>query len=823
MEENKEQVKEEIKEKIKQRVIEDEMKQSYVDYAMSVIVGRALPDARDGLKPVHRRILYAMNDMGMLHNKPYKKSARIVGEVLGKYHPHGDTAVYDSMVRMAQNWSLRYTLVQGQGNFGSIDGDNAAAMRYTEARLNRIAEDMLEDINKETVKFVDNFDGSLNEPSVLPSKIPNLLINGGSGIAVGMATNIPPHNISEIASGIIAQIDNPDISTSELMGFVKGPDFPTGGLICGRNGVINAYSTGRGKITLRSKTEIEDKKEHQNIVITEIPYMTNKSEMVKEIADQIRDKKIIGIADLRDESDKDGIRVVIELKKGANHEVVLNQLYQHTRAQSSFGIIMLALVDNEPRVLSLKQLIKSHIEHRKEVITKRTKFDLKKAEERKHILDGLIIALQDIDKAVKIIRASNTVEEARNSLISGFSLDNIQANAILDMKLQRLASLEQDKIKKEREGLISLIEDLKSILNSEQKILDIIKNELLELKQKYGDERKSQIIDLETTALNMSDLVKPAEMVVTITKAGYVKRLPVETYKEQRRGGRGVIAAATKEEDFVENLFVANTHSYILFFTNLGRVYWLKVYDIPEASRQARGQAIVNILKLKGDERVTASVPVKEFDEQHYILMVTKKGITKKTNLSEFSNPRESGIIALGLKENDELISVNLTDGKKEVIIGTKKGMAIHFNEDKIRSMGRTASGVRGITLREDEVVDAIVASDGETVFTATENGYGKRTNVDAYRETNRGGVGVRNILCSERNGNVVVVNSVKDNDDLIFISKNGIVIRTNAKGISIIGRNTQGVRVMKLEQGDKLVSAAKIINEEEPNGLNSS
>jgi len=1254
MEEIKEQNKSEnqpISEQIIPRIIEDEMKQSYVDYAMSVIVGRALPDARDGLKPVHRRILYAMYDMGMLHNRPFKKSARIVGEVLGKYHPHGDTAVYDAMVRMTQKFSLRYPLVNGQGNWGSIDGDSAAAMRYcvtgdsliitekgllrideisdkeainlnilskdkkinialkwfdsgnhetlkiitnkgytltgtynhpilvlnkdesgrpiflwklleninkgdfvvidrsadslwpkekldlsdfypskitgktkirvlpkrldndlafilgsfisegsltdnkiefcntdeiwinnlieawkrvfpdstlhkfkkqpssygkeeyfrlechcrytleflrnlgldskksgerklpksvlsctkeivvnflkayfegdgsisysrkmvelsccskseqlmkdiqilllrfgidsfrrfdryksiwklyirgyrnilrfykevgflsdykikkleyvvysykkdnslfdyvpfisdyirgktessfvakhnfdryvnmnnnykeiasilleetnidysslfeyfltynylfdeviqieqagiqrvfsikvdsechsfisngfishnTEAKLKKLSEEIMQDIDKETVKFVDNFDGSLKEPSVLPCKVPNLLVNGSSGIAVGMATNIPPHNMGEVCDGIIAQIDNPDIGVADLMQHVKGPDFPTAGLICGYNGISNAYFTGRGKITVRAKTHIEGKEGKQSIVISEIPYMVNKAEMVKEIADLVKEKKIIGISDIRDESDKEGIRVVIELKSDANSDVVLNALYKHSRVQTTFGVIMLALVDGEPHVLNLKQLLQHYTNHRKEVITKRTQFDLRKAEEKSHILEGIIIALDNIDNIIALIKKAKLISEAKSGLMEHYKLTEIQATAILDMKLQRLTSLEQEKIKEERSELLKLIAELKSILASEQKILDIIKKELVDLKTAYSDERRTEIINVEDTDLDMEDLIKPADMIITVTHAGYIKRLPVHTYKQQRRGGKGVIGTGKTEEDFVEALFVANTHSYILFFTNKGKVHWLKVYYIPEASRQAKGKAIVNLLQLEENEKINAFVPVKEFDDHHFIVMVTKNGVIKKTNLDEFSNPRKNGIIACTLREDDELINAALTDGNKNIVIATKGGMAVRFKEENVRAMGRNAAGVRGITLRNDAVVGMVVADDGSTLLTVTENGYGKRTMLAAYRETNRGGVGVKNIICSERNGKVVGVRSVTDDDDLMFVSKNGIIMRTSAKGISIIGRNTQGVRIMKLDSGDKLVAAAKVVKE---------
>ena len=819
MEENSQEKKQEISqqaERIVPRVIEDEMKESYLNYAMSVIVGRALPDVRDGLKPVHRRILFAMHDMGMLHNKPFKKSARIVGEVLGKYHPHGDMAVYDALVRMAQDFSLRYQLINGQGNWGSVDGDSAAAMRYTEARLKSLAEEMLQDIDKQTVKFVPNFDESLEEPSILPSKVPNLLVNGSSGIAVGMATNIPPHNMAEVVDGITAQIDNPAITTNELMHLINGPDFPTGALICGKHGIINAYSTGKGKITVRAKTKIEEAKGHKNIIISEIPYMVNKSELVTEIADLVKDKKVYGISDIRDESDREGMRIVIELRKDANYEVILNHLYKHTRAQNTFGIIMLALVNNEPKVLNLKELIQYYIDHRRNVVRKRTEFDLQKAQQRAHILEGIIIALNNIDLAIRLVKESKSVEEAKIALIDSFKITNEQALAILDLKLQKLASLEQEKIRQEHSGLLKLIEELKSILASEQKISEIIKKELLELKEKYGDARRSEIMPIETTELAMEDLVKPGEMAITISHSGYIKRLPVETYKEQRRGGRGVIAAGTKEEDFIEDLFVANTHSYILFFTNKGRVYWLKVYNIPEAGRQAMGKAIVNLISLQKDENVTAFVPVNEFDEQHYLVMATKKGTIKKTNLMAYSNPRITGIIAITLDPEDELIGVVLTDGSQQIILATKNGMALMFEEGNVRPSGRSAMGVKGITLRDDEVIGVVVASDEKTLLTLTEHGYGKRTKVSDYRLTNRGGVGVRNIICSERNGKAIAIKSVTGEDDVMFISQKGNIIRVPAKGISVIGRNTQGVKLIRLEEGDKAVGVAKIVKEEQ-------
>ena len=1193
-------------EQIVPRIIEEEMKQSYVDYAMSVIVGRALPDVRDGLKPVHRRILFAMNDMGMQHNKPFKKSARIVGEVLGKYHPHGDVAVYDSLARMVQSFSLRYPLIDGQGNFGcftadtkvalvdgrnlsfidlikehqqgkrsftftvdggeikiaeiknprmtrknaeiikvvldnskeikctpnhkfmlidgnyrearylepgdslmpayfrlstkeddphaigynmilqpnvnlwnfihvlvdewnikngvytrsagrvrhhldfnklnnhpdnirrvkwgehwkthydftstkhktdpdyrarlaegrkkfwnnennrksysermkirnlknwknedyikqmkamlsevnkkylkehpqvveeirkrasttmkrlwkipkykqlfhdkisacnrarktnltgkkkfmkicqylkenslildkenfervrkeifgiksftswdlgikkyyggnqnfllceingnhkvirveslkefadvydltvdkthnfalasgvfvhnSIDGDSPAAMRYTEARLKKLAEEILQDIDKNTVKFVPNFDGSLEEPAVLPSKVPNLLINGSSGIAVGMATNVPPHNMGEIVDGTIALIDNPNLEIEELMHYVKGPDFPTGAIICGKQGIKYAYKTGRARIIVRARAEIEPEK--NRIIVTEIPYMVNKAELIKQMADLVKDDKIRGIDDLRDESDREGMRVIIELKKDANPSVVLNQLYKHTRLQDTFGIIMVALVNNRPKLLSLKQLIQYFIEHRKEIVKKRTEFDLQKAKDRAHILEGLLIALQDIDKTVKLIKESKSVEEARNVLQSTLSITEKQALAILDMKLQRLAALEREKIKTEHSDLLKLISKLESVLASEEKILEIIKNELVELKESYGDGRKTEITGEEAETFEMEDLVKQEEMVITITHSGYIKRQPLKTYRQQKRGGRGIIAAGTKEQDFVEHLFIAQTHSYVLFFTNKGKIHWLKVYNIPEGSRQALGKSIVNLLQLQQDEKIYAFVPVVEFKENEFLIIATKNGTVKKTELMAYSNPRRGGIIAITLEADDELIGVVKTDGNQQIMLATKNGAAVRFREADVRPTGRSAKGVRGATLHEgDEIIGMVVADDTKILLTITENGYGKRTNVAEYRLTRRGGVGVRNIICSPRNGNVVAVKSVTDSDDLMFISKNGITIRTPSKGISVIGRATQGMRLMKLGEGDKIVAAAKIVKEEE-------
>ncbi len=797
------------------RIIQEEMKQSYLDYSMSVIVGRALPDVRDGLKPVHRRVLYAMWDANLLHDKPFRKSAFVVGRVLSAYHPHGDAAVYDTMVRLAQDFSMRYPLIDGQGNWGSIDGDSAAAMRYSECRLTKLAEEMLEDIDKKTVRFIPNFDNSTTEPTVLPSKLPNLLINGSSGIAVGMATNIPPHNIGEVIDAIIKQIDNPNLSAEEIMRLIQGPDFPTGALICGTNGIKEAYSTGRGKILVRAKTKLEEGKNKSVIIVDEIPFMVNKSELLEEIADLVRDKKIIGISDLRDESDRHGIRVVIELKKDADSNVVLNQLFQHSRMQTTFGIIMLALVNNEPKILSISQLIHHYIEHRKDVVRKRTLFDLNKAQTRAHILEGLIIALTNINNVIKLIKESKSVETARQSLTTNFNLTNEQATAILEMRLQRLTSLEQEKIRQEHKDLLNLIEELKSILSNPQKILDIIKKELSEIREKYNDVRRTQIIEIESAELETEDLIKDEEMAITITNSGYIKRLPLQTYKLQHRGGKGVIATTTKDEDIVKDIFIASTHSYILFFTNKGKVHWIKVYNIPEASRQARGKAIVNLLELADDENVTAFVPVRNFDAQSYLIMSTKKGTVKKTELMAYSNPRRHGIVAIKLEQGDELINVELTDGNQQIILATKNGIAVRFEERNVRPTGRSAQGVRGINLKDnDEVIGMVVASDEKTLLSVTENGYGKRTQISDYRLINRGGSGVISIQCSERNGKVVSICPVTEKDDIIFISKNGIVIRVPSTDISIIGRNTQGVRIMKLESGDKVVSAVKVPRE---------
>lgn len=798
-----------------QRVIEDEMKKSYLDYSMSVIVGRALPDVRDGLKPVHRRVLYTMWESGLLHNKPFRKSANVVGNCMARLHPHGDASIYDTLVRLAQGFSMRYLLVDGQGNFGSIDGDNAAAMRYTEARLTKLSEEMLQDIGKRTVKFVPNFDNTSKEPTVLPSKVPNLLINGSSGIAVGMATNIPPHNMSEVIDGVIRQIDNPDISIDELMQSIKGPDFPTGATILGKGNIINTYKTGRGKIIVRAKAQTEDVKDRKRIIVTEIPYMVNKAETIKQIADLVSDKKIVGISDIRDESDRSGIRIVIELKKDANADVLLNQLYMHSRLQVTFGVIMVALVNNIPRLLNLNQLIKYYIEHRQNIVRKRTYFDLHKAQKRAHILEGLIIALDNLDKTIKLIKESTSIEDARNSLISNFSLTQEQSIAILETRLQRLTSMEQEKVKKELQDLLKLIDALKSILKSPQKILDIIKKELLEIKEAYSDKRKTEIIEAEASNFEMEDLMEESNCVITVTHSGYIKRQPLQIYRQQRRGGKGLVATTTKEEDFVRDIFIASTHSYILLFTSKGRVHWVKVYDIPEASRQARGKAIVNLLNLQSNEKVTAYIPIKKFNPNKFLIMATRNGIIKKTSLDSYSNPRRGGIAAITLGPDNKLINVKLTSGDKEIILATRNGIAVRFNENDVRATGRSSKGVKGIRLSEnDQVIGMVVATDEKTLLTVTENGYGKRTKISEYRLISRGGSGVRNIVCSERNGKVVSINSVSSENQIMMITKKGITIRMPVSQISVIGRATQGVRLIKLHENDHLVSVAKIVKE---------
>jgi len=801
------------KEHVIPRVIEEEMKQAYVDYAMSVIVGRALPDVRDGLKPVHRRILYAMNENGMFHNRPFKKCARIVGEVLGKYHPHGDIAVYDSLVRLAQDFSLRYPLIKGQGNFGSLDGDKAAAQRYTEAKLNKLAEEMLQDIEKETVSWRDNFDGSLKEPEVLPGKVPNLLINGSSGIAVGMATNIPPHNLVEICQGVIELINNPEVTVEELMEIVKGPDFPTGGEIFVGKGLLYAYKTGRGKITIRSVV----KNEENRLVITEIPYQVNKVELIEQIAELVRDKKIIGIRNINDESDRDGIRVVIDLKKDVDSSVILNQLFKYSRLKITFGINLLALVDNEPRTLSLVQMLQHFLTYRKEVIRKRTLFDLTQAEQRVHVLEGLIVALDNIDQVIPGIKNSKTVDEAKDFLIKQYSLTEIQARAILDLKLQKLASLEQDKIKSENSELKIKITEYHTILNSEEKILLIIKQELTELITNYGDSRRSKVVinDEDETDFELEQLIEKENVVVTMTHGGYIKRIQIDSYKTQRRGGKGVKSAVMKEEDFVEQLFVCSTHDHLLFFTDQGQVYWLKVYNIPEANRLAKGKHLSNLIELK-EENITAIIPIESFN-QGYLVMATEKGIIKKTDLMEFSRPRNGGIRALNLDQNDHLVGVKLTDGTKQIILASRKGAAIRFKEEDVRSMGRTAYGVHGIKLDEgDRVVGMVIAEEGKQVLTLTEKGYGKQTNVEEYRLVGRGGKGVTNLKITEKNGDVSYVTLLSGEEELLLMSKNGVAIRIKSQDVPHVGRVTQGVRLMKLNDQDIFVVAAKILDSED-------
>ncbi len=797
--------------------IEQEMKTAYLDYSMSVIVGRALPDARDGLKPVHRRILYAMFREGLLHNKKYSKSAGVVGEVLKKYHPHGDSAVYDTMVRMAQDFNMRYLLVDGQGNFGSVDGDPPAAYRYTEARLTKLAEEMLADIDKETVDFVPNFDDTTTEPSVLPTRVPNLLINGSSGIAVGMATNIPPHNLSEVVDGIVMMIDNPEVTVQDLMAVIKGPDFPTAGFIHGIEGIRQAYSTGRGIIQMRARAVIEEGKgERESIVVTELPYQVNKARLLERIGELMQEKKITGISELRDESDREGMRIVADLKRGEIANVVLNQLYKHTAMQSTFGVIMLALVNNQPRVLNLRRLLSSFIQHRREVVIRRTRFDLKKAEERAHILLGLKIALENLDAVIALIKASKSPEEARIGLMQGFKLSEVQAQAILDMKLQRLTGLEREKIIQEYEETLKEIARLNEILGSEALVMQIIRDELLALKAEYGDARRTEII-AETTEIGIEDIIKDEEMVITISHAGYIKRNPLTIYRAQRRGGKGKIGMETREQDFVERLFMATMHSFILFFTNKGRVYWMKVHQLPEAGRQAKGKAIINLIQLGQDERVTAALPVREFTPGHFILMATKKGIIKKTELEAYSHPRPSGIIAITLEEGDELIAAEVTDGKRDVFLGTRDGLSIRFHEGDVREIGRTGKGVIGIRLDEgNEVVGMEIVRDDSTILTVTENGYGKRSTLEDYRSQGRGGKGIITIKITDKNRRVIGMAQVSEDDEILMITGNGKVLRTKAKDISVQGRNTQGVRLLETEEGDKVVCLAKVVEREE-------
>ncbi|MBP7216150.1 MAG: DNA gyrase subunit A [Candidatus Omnitrophica bacterium] len=803
-------------EKIVPVYIEEEVKDSYLNYSMSVIVGRALPDVRDGLKPVHRRVLYAMQDLGLEHSKSYKKSARIVGEILGKYHPHGDVAVYDTLVRMAQDFSLRYPLVDGQGNFGSVDGDAAAAMRYTEARLAAIAEEMLKDIEKDTVNFMPNFDASLTEPVVLPALLPNLLVNGSSGIAVGMATNIPPHNLTEICDAIIHVIDNPEAEIKDLMRYVKGPDFPTGGIICGRTGIKDAYTTGRGKLTVRAKANIERQKSGKDlIVITEIPYQVQKSGVIEAIANLVEEKKIEGISDIRDESDKEGMRVVVELKRDTEPQIVLNQLFKHTQLETTFGVIMLSLVENRPRVLNLKQMMVCYIDHRKVIIRRRTQFELDKAQKRAHILEGLKIALKYIDRIIKLIKNSKSTQAAKEGLMKEFELSDLQAQAILEMQLQRLTALERDKIDAEYEELLKIIETCKAILASEKKIEGIIKDELGELKKNYGDERRTDIVG-EVEELEVEDLIAEEDVVITISHGGYIKRLPVSAYRKQRRGGKGVTGAEVKEEDFVEHLFVASTKDYLLVFTDKGQVYWLKVYEIPQAGKTAKGKAIVNLLELKQGEKVSSTIPVKEFTADKFLVMVTKLGVIKKTTLDAYSNPRKGGIIGMTLEKEDELIGVELTDGKQELLIGTRQGKAVRFPESQVRDMGRAARGVRGINLsKKDEVIAMVLVEKEATILTVTELGFAKRTPFKEYRLTRRGGKGIINIKVTKKNGEAVSLKTVNDNDELMVITQNGMFLRCAIKDIRTTGRAAQGVRLIKIADKDSVSCVAPVIAEE--------
>ncbi len=807
----------ELRGKIKNVVIEEEMQDSYLSYAMSVIIGRALPDVRDGLKPVHRRILYAMLDMGIRHNTPYKKSARIVGEVLGKYHPHGDVAVYDAMVRMAQDFSFRYPLIDGHGNFGSIDGDSAAAMRYTEARLSEFAEELLLDIDKETVEFVDNFDNTLKEPAVLPSKVPNLLVNGSSGIAVGMATNIPPHNLGEVINGIIAYIDKNDITINDLMKKIKGPDFPTGGKIMGVKGIVDAYNTGRGLITVRGKVHIEQtKKGRQQIIISEIPYQINKSNLVEKIANTVKEKKVEGISDLRDESDRSGMRIVVEVKREADPNIVVNQLFKHTQLENTFGIILIALVNGVPKTLNLKEIIEEFVKHRFDVVVKRTKFELRKAEERAHILEGLLIALDNLDAVIKLIRSSKDVASAKDGLMTKFNLTGIQAQAILDMRLQRLTALEREKIKIEHKGLIERIKYLKELLENDSLIYGIIKDELKEIKKKYGDDRRTEIT-LQTADWEIEDLIAEEENVISITHSGYIKRLPVTTYRKQNRGGRGVTGMNLKEEDFVEHLFISSTHNFIMFFSNFGKVYKLKVHEIPEGSKASKGKAIVNLLPFRQGERVKAIIAVKEFSENEYIVMATKKGFIKKTALKEYGSSRKDGIAAIILKEKDELISVEKTSGKDDILLITRNGQAIRFSEEDCRPMGRATQGVIGMRLQKgDEVLAMAVIKDlNSDLFIITENGFGKRTPVSEFSKIHRGGKGVKSIILTEKKGKIAGAGILREDYDVMIMSQNGIVIRIPANSISKFGRTSQGVKLMNLEEGDKVASMAFVAPEE--------
>src|SRR5712691_5158596 len=798
--------------------IEEEMRKSYLDYAMSVIVGRALPDIRDGLKPVHRRVLYAMQELGLNWNRPYKKSARVVGEVLGKYHPHGDSPVYEALVRMVQEFSLRYPLVDGQGNFGSIDGDPPAAMRYTEVRLSKIAHEMLADIDKGTVDFVPNFDESLQEPTVLPTRVPNLLVNGSAGIAVGMATNIPPHNLAEVVDGLIMLVDDPETPIERLTQVIKGPDFPTRGYIYGTAGIADAYTTGRGTITLRAKAHAEKMRGgREAIIITELPYQVNKASLIEKIAELSGEKKIEGISEIRDESSREGIRVVLELGRGEIPQIIMNQLHKHTQMQTTFGIIMLALVDRRPQIVSLKQMLEAFVRFRREIVTRRTRFDLARAEERAHILAGLRKAVEHLDEVIRLIRQAESPDAAKDALMARLDLSEIQAKAILEMRLQRLTQLERHKVVEEHEQTLALIEELKGILASEQKLMEIIRKELLALKEEYGDARRTEILT-ETTELTIEDLLADEEMVVTITRSGYIKRTHVEAYRSQRRGGKGVTGMETKEGDIVADLFIASTHSFLLFFTTLGKVHWLKVHEIPEGGRQAKGKAMVNLLSLGEGETVATCVPVRDFAAGGYVLFVTKQGKVKKTELEAYSHPRAGGIQAIGLDEGDEVMTARRTDGQREVMIATKQGMIIRFAEEEVRSMGRGAGGVKGIEVEEgDEVIAADVVQEGAQILTVTERGYGKRTPLDEYRLQGRGGKGIIDIKTDGRNGPVVGMVQIREGDDILVVTTKGKMIRMHADGVRSQGRNTMGVRIIDIEPDDRVGSIARVEAEQAP------
>src|SRR3989449_750599 len=800
------------------RLIEDELKESFLDYSMGVIVQRALPDVRDGLKPVHRRILYAMHELGLVPGRPYKKSATVVGDVLGKYHPHGDIAVYDALVRMVQDFSLRYPLVDGQGNFGSVDGDPAAAYRYTETRLTRVAMTMLEDIDKNTVDFIPNFDDRLQEPTVLPAKLPNLIVNGAAGIAVGMATNIPPHNLAETVEAISHLVDHPDAGVKDLRKFIKGPDFPTGAIIYGREGIKECYEKGRGRITIRARAVIEEKEstgKHQ-IVVAEIPYQVNKSNLITQIAELVNAKKLEGISDLRDESDREGMRIVIELKRDAVPAVVLNQLYKHTQMQTTFGAIMLALVDGAPKEMNLKELLEHFVEHRHTVITRRTEFELKRAQDREHILEGLKIAVDNIDEVVKIIRKSKDTPSADASLRKRFKLSEKQSAEILNMRLARLTALEITKLEDELKEVRKFIKECKEILGSKPRRLKILKEELSELAHGFGDERRTEIV-ADQGEFSIEDLIAEEDMVITVSHAGYIKRLPVSAYRRQRRGGRGVISAHTKEDDWVEHLFIASTHDYVMFFTQQGQCYWLKVHEIPQAARAARGKPIISCVAMKPDERLASLVPVREFSEDQYLLFATKNGVVKKTRLSEFGNPRSVGIRAINIEKGDELIDVQVTDGRNDIVLATRHGMSIRFHEKDVRDMGRTATGVKGIELdKKDRVIAMVVVRRKSTLLTVTEKGMGKRSELDEYRVQHRGGRGIITLKRAEKTGDVVALKEVLPDDELMMITKKGIMIRVPVEGIRISGRNTQGVKVMNLIAGDLVVDVARVVKEEE-------